>query len=226
MGKRRRRGSRADGGDGLPILRLGADDTMQAQLLPPSLDCRGIAGQPVWLMLCMWEGRVSGVELPLLAIASIEQQQGRDSLAFWMDKTLFRGRPCTVRDWALVFWPVFVRGGQGGGFCMWSNGRGKATWAAGGWISFRSCLALPWITVLRHTPLFPKERVFLCQRRPRPLFLCNLSFVLALKGHKRVAIGCPVPRVDFFLLFWGCIFPFPCAAEAGSTPTRRQKVSS
>jgi len=55
-----------DDDDGGPFLRLEADDdAMLTQLLPPSLDCRGIAGQPVWLCLCLWEGRVSGVELPL-----------------------------------------------------------------------------------------------------------------------------------------------------------------
>jgi hypothetical protein len=61
MGNRRRRGGRADGGgddDGAdpPFVRLGADEAMLAQLLPPSLDCRGIAGQPVWL--CCVCGRV------------------------------------------------------------------------------------------------------------------------------------------------------------------------
>lgn len=63
---------RTDGGDdddgSSPLLRLGADVAM----LPPSLDCRGIAGQPVWSWLCTGEGRVSGVELPF-ATASIKR---------------------------------------------------------------------------------------------------------------------------------------------------------
>jgi hypothetical protein len=56
MGKGMRVGSRADGGDddndgGPPLPRLGADDAMLAQPLAPSLECRGITGQPVWLRL-------------------------------------------------------------------------------------------------------------------------------------------------------------------------------
>lgn len=165
MGKRRRRGGRAYGGDGLPTLRLGADDAVSAQLPPPSLDCRGIAGQPVWLMLCMWEGRVSGVELPSLAIASIAAAAAWGEIAwpFGWTKRYSEAGPAQYATGHLWFGLFSCVVGKADGFVCVQMVEGKAS-DLGRWrtISFQSfaCIALDHCATTSRATFQKGESVF------------------------------------------------------------------